>query len=253
MPPYAEVIGDPIAHSKSPAIHNFWLETLGIEAAYRATLVTDLNEYFGARRGDPDWRGCNVTAPHKQAVIPFLDEASPIGAVNCVVRNDDRLIGLNTDVDGVNEALAGADLGKIVLIGAGGAAMAVRAALGPDANIVGITRRTIDNVALISGATLIINATPLGMDHAGPMPQCLLAALASASAAPGATAFDMVYQPLDTLFLQAARTAGLRTVDGLTMLTGQARQAFRLFFGAEPPAEHDARLRDLLIAGTGRV
>jgi len=251
MVPYAEVIGDPIAHSKSPAIHNFWLECLGLEAAYRATLVTDLNAYFDARRGDPDWRGCNITAPHKQAAIPLLDEASPIGAVNCVVRDGDRLIGLNTDVDGVNEAIAGADLGRIVMIGAGGAAKAVRAALGPDRDIVSITRRNIDDTGLIAGATLIINATPLGMNHARPMPEALLAALPSA--APCATAFDMVYQPLDTPFLQAARAAGLRSVDGLTMLIGQARVAFRLFFGAEPPAEHDAQLRHLLIKGTGRV
>jgi shikimate dehydrogenase len=251
MPPYAEVIGDPIAHSKSPAIHGFWLESLGIEAVYRATLVTDLSEFFCARRRDPDWRGCNVTAPHKQAVIPFLDEASPIGAVNCIVPDGDRLIGLNTDVDGVNEALAGADLAKVVLIGSGGAARAVLVALGPAANIVSITRRNMDDVGLIEGATLIVNATPLGMAHTGPMPEALLAALSSA--APGATAFDMVYQPLDTPFLRAAGAAGLRNVDGLTMLIGQARQAFRLFFGAEPPAEHDAQLRNLLIAGTGRV
>src|SRR6185295_5762182 len=151
MPPYAEVIGDPIAHSKSPAIHNFWLRSLGIDAAYRATRVTDLNAFFEARRGDPEWRGCNVTAPHKQAVIPFLDEASPIGAVNCIVRDGDRLIGLNTDVDGVNEALAGADLGRIVMIGAGGAAKAVAVAL-PDRQIVSITRRNIGDVERIAGA-----------------------------------------------------------------------------------------------------
>jgi shikimate dehydrogenase len=210
-----------------------------------------LNDFFVARRGDADWRGCNVTAPHKQAVIPFLDEASPIGAVNCIVRDRDRLIGLNTDVDGVNEALAGADLGKVVLIGAGGAAKAVRAAFAHPEGIVSITRQNIENVELIAGATLIVNATPLGMDHAGPMPETLLAALTSA--APGATVFDMVYQPLDTPFLQAARAAGLRGVDGLTMLIGQARQAFRLFFGAEPPSEHDAELRNLLIAGTGGI
>ena len=277
MPPYAEVIGDPIAHSKSPAIHNFWLESLGIQAAYHATLVTDLNDYFSARRRDPDWRGCNVTAPHKQAVIPFLDEASPIGAVNCIVPDGVRLVGLNTDVDGIREALAGCpssspakagaqlsdsdwapayagervSLDKVVLIGTGGAAKAVRAALANAGEIITITRRNIDEAALIAGATLIINATPLGMTHAGPMPDELLAALPSA--ATGATAFDMVYQPLDTPFLKAARSAGLRTIDGLNMLIGQARQAFRLFFGAEPPAEHDAALRDLLIAGTGRV
>jgi shikimate dehydrogenase len=270
MPPYAEVIGDPIAHSKSPVIHGFWLKSLGIEAVYRATLVTDLDDYFRARRGDPAWRGCNVTAPHKQAVISFLDEASPIGAVNCVVREGDRLIGLNTDADGVREALAGAplwtpafagersgaresqvSLDRVVLIGAGGAAKAARAALANARDIVSITRHNIENVELVADASLIINATPLGMAHAAPMPEALLAALPSA--APGATAFDMVYQPLDTPFLQAARAAGLRTVDGLAMLIGQARQAFRFFFGAEPPAEHDAELRHLLIAGTGKV
>jgi shikimate dehydrogenase len=269
MPPYAEVIGDPIAHSKSPVIHNFWLDSLGIEAAYHATLVRDINDYFRARRGDPDWRGCNVTAPHKQAVISFLDETSPIGAVNCVVRDGDRLIGLNSDVDGVSEALgigrwapafagerSGASetqlsLDKVILIGAGGAAKAAKAALADAREIVSITRHNIENVELVAGATLIVNATPLGMAHSAPMPEALLAVLPSA--APGATAFDMVYQPLDTPFLQAARGAGLRSVDGLHMLIGQARQAFRLFFGAEPPAEHDAELRHLLIAGTGKV
>jgi shikimate dehydrogenase len=277
MTPYAEVIGDPIAHSKSPAIHNFWLEALGIEAGYRAMLVTDLSAYFRARRTDPDWRGCNVTAPHKQAVIPFLDEASPIGAVNCVIREGDRLIGLNTDVDGVREALAGAPLcspaqagaqtepeswapafagervglDRVVLIGSGGAAKAARAALADKGEIICITRENIDDVDLMAGAALIVNATPLGMAHAAPMPEALLAALSSA--APGAMVLDMVYQPLDTAFLQAARAAGLRTVDGLAMLIGQARRAFRLFFGAEPPAEHDAELRHLLIAGKGEV
>jgi shikimate dehydrogenase len=251
MPPYAEVIGDPIAHSKSPAIHNFWLASLVIEATYLATRVTDLNKHFRARRSDPDWRGCNVTAPHKQAVIPFLDEAGPVGAVNCILRDGDRLIGLNTDVDGVKEAVAGADLDKVVLIGARGAAKAVLAALPKAGEFVSITRQNIENTMLLADATLIVNATPLGMAHAVPMPETLLAALPSA--APGATVLDMVYQPLDTRFLQAARAAGLRPVDGLAMLIGQARQAFRLFFGAEPPAEHDAELRHLLIAGTGRV
>ena len=274
MPPYAEVIGDPIAHSKSPAIHNFWLEKLGLQGSYQATLVSDLNEYFRARRADPDWRGCNVTAPHKLAVIPFLDEASAIGAVNCIVREGERLVGLNTDVDGIREALAlprsPAEAGvqieaedwtpafagehgllKVVLIGAGGAAKAARAALADAGELISITRQNIEETQLLAGATLIINATPLGMAHAGPMPPALLAALPSA--APGATVLDMVYQPLDTPLLQAARAAGLRTVDGLAMLIGQARQAFRLFFGAEPPAEHDAELRHLLSQGTGKV
>jgi len=248
---YAEVIGNPIAHSKSPAIHRFWLKKLGLDGDYQATLVTDLDAYFEARRGDPDWRGCNVTAPHKEAVIPLLDEAGTIGAVNCIVREGDRLLGLNTDVEGIVEALAGADRTRVVLIGAGGAAKAARTALPDAGEIVNLTRQNIDKTELISGATLIINATPLGMAHAGRMPAKLLATLPSA--APGATVLDMVYEPLDTPLLRAARAAGLRGVDGLAMLIGQARRAFQLFFGAEPPAEHDAELRLLLSKGTGRV
>lgn len=251
MAPYAEVIGDPIAHSKSPAIHNFWLKKLGLEGDYRSTLVTDLNAYFAARRGDPDWRGCNVTAPHKLAVIPLLDEAGPIGAVNCVVPHGGRLVGLNTDVDGIAEALAGADRTRVVLIGSGGAAKAARAALADAGGLVSITRQRIENAEPIMGATLIVNATPLGMAHAGPMPSALLAALPSA--APNATVLDMVYQPLDTPLLQAARAAGLRSVDGLAMLIGQARRAFRLFFGAEPPSEHDPELRHLLSGDSAGV
>ena len=248
---YAEVIGNPIAHSKSPAIHLFWLKKLGLAGDYRATLVTDVAAYVAARRDDPDWRGCNVTAPYKTAILPFLDEASPIGAVNCIVREGDRLTGLNTDVDGIVEAAAGADRAKVVLIGAGGAAKAARAALANAGQIVGLNRQNMDQTQLLSGATLIVNATPLGMAHAGPMPPALLAALPSA--APGATLLDMVYDPLDTPLLQAARGAGLRTVDGLAMLIGQARRAFRLFFGAGPPMEHDAELKALLSQGTGRI
>ena len=248
---YAEVIGNPIAHSKSPAIHRFWLKKLGLDGDYKTRLVTDLEAYFESRRGDPDWRGCNVTAPHKEAVIPLLDEASPIGAVNCIVREGDRLLGLNTDVEGIVEAVAGAARAKVVLIGAGGAAKAARTALADAGEIVNLTRQNIEKTELISGATLIINATPLGMAHAGPMPAKLLAALSSA--APGATVLDMVYEPLETPLLQTAGAAGLRRVDGLAMLIGQARRAFRLFFGAEPPAEHDAELRLLLSQGTGRI
>ena len=96
--PYAEVIGDPIAQSKSPAIHGFWLQQLGIAAEYRACHVTaeGLAAYIAARRADPAWRGCNVTMPHKQAVMPLLDaldpEAERIGAVNTVVRGTDGLL-----------------------------------------------------------------------------------------------------------------------------------------------------------------
>ena len=123
MPPYAEVIGDPIAHSRSPAIHNFWLRELGLDGAFRTTRVPPdgLSDFFAARRADPDWRGCNVTAPHKEMISGQVDviaaEARTIGAINCVRREGDRLVGLNTDVDGIAEALAGAVWPKTDWIG----------------------------------------------------------------------------------------------------------------------------------------
>jgi len=184
---WAEVIGDPVAHSKSPAIHGFWLDCLGIQGSYKATLISEgkLGAYFEQRLRDPDWRGCNVTIPHKLAVIPFLDEASEIGAVNCVTREDGRLIGRNTDVDGFAEAIAGADLEKVVVIGAGGAARAALAGLREAGQIINITRQNIEDTTLLEGATLIVNATPLGMAHAGPMPRTLLEALPGGAARHG--------------------------------------------------------------------
>src|SRR5690606_27613187 len=111
---YAEVIGDPIAHSKSPLIHGFWLDALGIDAAYRAHHVAPdaLGAYFAARRDDPDWRGCNVTIPHKQAALDHVEDhgglRATIGAINTVVRAEDgALIGTNTDVGGFYAPIAG--------------------------------------------------------------------------------------------------------------------------------------------------
>jgi shikimate dehydrogenase len=267
---YAEVIGDPIGHSLSPAIHNFWLQRLGIEGSYRATRATsdDLAAYFEARRNDPAWRGCNVTAPVKAAVLPFLqifDEAAQtIGAVNCVTNGPNGLAGINADVEGVAEALGDVDLaaGRVVIIGGGGAARAAAHYLQrrSAAEIVMLVRvpgrvalsdaaaRYIARVAPLDaaplefdGAAAVINATPLGMAHAPPMPASILASLDRLQ--PSGVALDMVYEPRDTAFLAAARAAKLRTVDGLVMLVGQARPAFQLFFGAEPLRDADAELR----------
>lgn len=139
--PYAEVIGDPIAHSKSPLIHNFWLEKLGIDADYRAERVTldTLNTYLAKRRRDSAWRGCNVTMPLKQAILARLDELRDegVGAVNCVVSMAEKLTGFNTDIDGVLEAVRSGDqqccanhIATLVdLIGTGGAARSVLVAL----------------------------------------------------------------------------------------------------------------------------
>lgn len=270
MTPWAEVIGQPIGHSLSPVIHRYWLETAGIEGAYEATAVAapELPALLAARRADPGWGGCNVTAPHKQAVLRLVERideaATAIGAVNCVHREGQRLIGANTDVDGVDEALAGLPIRgeTIAVIGAGGAARAAvrwlrRQGAGairlvarrPEAAEALGSRLRIHGFAeapqAFSSASLIINATPLGLEGAEAMPTALLDAIREARVS---AAFDMVYRPLETPFLRAAQDGGAHAIDGLEMLIGQARRSFALFFGAAAPLDKDAELRALIAA-----
>lgn len=269
MTVYAEVIGDPISHSKSPLIHGFWLEQLGLEAEYRRMHVKpeDLAGYFESRRADPHWRGCNITIPHKQAALEFVEDRGgvreSIGAINTVLRAEDgALIGTNTDAGGFYSPIAGLDLdGKhAVVIGAGGAARAILFALSK----VGIGRVTLLNrnvlkaAALLSSfgikgealplksklppAALLVNASALGMVGQPPL-EIDLSPLPE-----DAVVYDAVYAPLETDLLAQARERELDTVDGLEMLVGQAALAFELFFGAEPPRDRDEALRELLLA-----
>jgi shikimate dehydrogenase len=268
--PYAEVIGDPIGHSKSPRIHGFWLEKLGIEGDYRATRVeaADLGDYLASRRQDPAWRGCNVTIPHKISVMEHLEEIESVevGAVNCIVPDGNRLRGLNTDVRGLSAALEGCDAdGPVVLIGAGGAARAALAwmksagvsemrvlarepskgeALLQDFDCKGRVFGFDDAGRALAGAAGLLNGTPLGMNGFDPMPPVLLEALDTIQ--PGGFVLDMVYAPVETELLKRARSEGLEALDGLAMLIGQAKSAFHLFFGALPPADDDAELRAIL-------
>ena len=265
--PYAEVIGDPIAHSKSPLIHNFWLRQMKLVGEYRAVRVKrdDLPEYLALRRGDPDWRGCNVTMPHKEAVREHLDAVDPpahrIGAVNTIVRQPDGfLIGTNTDWQGINFALSDTPVEgkKVVLVGAGGAARAAmeELKLAKPAHITVLNRgedrarellrhfEVAGDTGPIRGAPsadLLINSTALGMVGQPPL------AIELSGLSPGATVFDMVYDPLETALLQAARKRGFRTVDGLTMLVWQASMAFTHFFGEPPQAPASSELRQLLV------
>ena len=259
--PYAEVIGDPVAHSLSPAIHGRWIDALGLEAYYRATRVApaELASFLASRRENPDWRGCNVTAPHKVAMAELVDRLTPaaerVGAVNCVFRGGGALIGDNTDLAGIAAALSDAEVAgrKTVILGAGGAAAsAVDHLLDEGAAEIVLLARNPDRAALlrrrapdrirpatfageeIDGASIVINATPLGLEGGMPMPDAILAALHSA--APRATVLDMVYRPERTPLIAAAEAAGLRAVTGVAMLIGQARPAFELFFGLPAPA-----------------
>ncbi|MEM8696296.1 MAG: shikimate dehydrogenase [Pseudomonadota bacterium] len=266
--PYAEVIGDPIAHSKSPLIHKFWLEALGIDADYRAMHIRGdgLADYFASRREDPDWRGCNITIPHKQAALDHVEDRgelrATIGAINTVLRDEDgAFIGTNTDAAGFYAPIADMDLERadIAVVGAGGAARAVlfalkRAGIGnvtllnrsplKAAGLLGAFGLAGDAVALdapLPPVALLVNASPLGMTgqpnlrlDLSPLPE-------------NAVVYDLVYAPLETELLAAADERDLAHVDGLDMLIGQAAIAFELFFGESPPRDQDdAELRDLL-------
>ena len=283
MTTYAEVIGDPIAQSKSPAIHGFWIEKLGLDADYRATHVTDegLSDYLTARRDDPDWRGCNVTMPHKQAVIALVDRLEPlakrVGAVNTIHRaKDGALVGRNTDVGGFLEPLQDRLRNRHYfrmarVLGTGGAARAIVSGLAREGFTLVLAGRDLDkakaildelaegahHTALLSHfadptdfafddregcCDLIVNASPLGMRGQPPL------AFDWSHAPPGSIAYDIVTDPVDTDFLKAAREAGFETIDGLSMLIGQAAAAFEHFFGEAAPREHDAELREILTA-----
>ncbi|RGP41890.1 Shikimate dehydrogenase [Altererythrobacter insulae] len=279
---YAEVIGDPIAHSKSPTIHNFWLEKIGRASCYRKMHVTAeaLEEYIASRRQDPDWRGCNITMPHKQAFIPMIDRLEPlakrVGAVNTAYRAEDgALIGRNTDVPGflepLKEELSQKHYFRMArVIGTGGAARAIVAGLAQHGFTIvlagrnpGKARTILDELAPdgehhavhldhFSEPTefafddregcfdLVVNASPLGMRGQSEL------AFDWSHSPPGAIAYDIVTDPIETIFLKNACAAGHRTIDGYEMLISQAAAAFSKFFGVEAPREHDNELREIL-------
>jgi len=265
---YAEVIGHPISHSKSPLIHNFWLQQLGLVRDYRAhaVLPDDLERYFAERASDTEWRGCNITIPHKIAALDFVadpgDVRSSIGAINTVFRNDaGALVATNTDVGGFYGPIAEIPIAgeTAVVIGAGGAARAVLFALeqADIGEVVLVARNTLKAAGLLAhfglkgkvigfdtrlpDAALLVNASPLGMVgqealeiDLSPLPE-------------HAIVYDLVYAPIETPLLKAARERDLETVDGLEMLVGQAAIAFELFFGVAPPEDDEDALRALLL------
>lgn len=265
---YAEVIGDPIAQSKSPLIHGFWLDALGIDAEYRRNLVTaaELPGYFEQRRADPAWRGCNITMPHKLAALDLVEDRGSvrdtIGAINTAVRTPDgAVIGTNTDAGGFYAPIAGLDLtgAPVIVVGAGGAARAVLFALsklgvGPVTLLnrtplkaagllarFGLKGQALPLDAKLPPARLLVNASSLGMTGHPPLVLDLSPLPADAAV------YDCVYAPLQTDLLAQAEARALDTVDGLEMLIGQAALAFELFFGTEPPRDRDEELRELLL------
>ena len=282
MSPFGEVIGDPVVQSKSPAIHRFWLEKLGLPGDYRAYTLSsaELERYFAQRRSDEGWQGCNITMPLKRAVAPFLDtvsrSASRVGAVNTVYRQGSRLVGENTDGEGFLEPLQPLldrpHLFRMVrLLGTGGAARAIAAALAEQGFTLVVAGRS-----AAKARAMIDAVAPHGTHHACAFSNFtdhtdfafddrdgLLDLVVNATplgmmgqppldfdfshAPPGSIVYDIVTAPVETDFLRRARDAGFDTIDGLAMLIGQAAIAFRLFYDEEPPRAHDEELRAVLM------
>ena len=257
----AGVAGAPVAHSLSPLIHNAWLAAAGIDGVYVAfTPPVDAFAGFAKGLAGGAVRGLNVTVPFKEVALEIATEASDrarlAGAANLLVfERDGAILADNTDGQGLIGALAAqapdwrADLGPVVILGAGGAARGAAAALIAAgarevrfvnrshgraerlAEALGSAARAIEpGPASFADAALVVNATTLGLGG-GAGPDAAFEAMR-----PDAVALDMVYRPLSTEFLARAARAGLRTVDGLAMLIGQAAPSFEALFGAAPPA-----------------
>lgn len=253
----AGVAGWPVSHSLSPRLHGYWLKQYHIDGEYGAFTVTagDLPAFIASLRTHPDMRGVNLTIPHKEAVIPLLDEvdalAGSIGAVNTVLNKGGKLYGTNTDIYGFAENIRPHITGtqKAVVIGAGGAAKAVCKALqGYGFAQVVITNRTLDRAValagelggslvaapwqerdlILEGADVLVNTTSLGLKDNPPL-DVNLAALPV-----GALVTDVVYAPLITPLLAQAQARGNPVVDGLGMLMHQAVPAFEAWFGICP-------------------
>jgi shikimate dehydrogenase len=260
------VIGHPIAHSISPAIHTAALRACGIDGSYEALDVApdQVGQTMDMLR-QPGIGGCNVTLPHKQVVLPYLDdlshEAARIEAVNTIAHIGERLIGHNTDASGFLASLAehgvSAATERAVLLGAGGAARAiafglVRAgvtslaicnrdvargvslagavalAAGPHQRIEGCPLTADSLSRLLADASLVVNATTVGMDaHASPVPAELLR--------PDSVVCDIIYNPAETPLLRDARRVGAQAINGLGMLVHQAAEAFSLWTGRQAP------------------
>lgn len=272
MTRHAAIIGHPVAHSRSPLIHGYWLRQHGIDGDYGRLDVAQAEiEAFLADFPASGLIGANVTVPHKEAAFRAARERDPVaealGAVNTLWLENGTLHGANTDVHGFLANLDAAEpewaraLGEAVVLGAGGAARAV---------VYGLLSRGIDRVVVanrtlaraealrdqfgprvlpvdwrdlagrLTGCRLLVNTTSLGMKGQPPLDLDLSAL------SPDAVVSDIVYVPLETPLLKVAKARGLKTVDGLDMLLHQAVPGFERWFGVRPQVTPE--LRALAIA-----
>ena len=259
----AGIIGWPVSHSRSPRLHGYWLEKHGIDGAYIPLPIA--LEYFAATvRGlmHAGFAGANVTIPHKLAAFEVCDAVDDMarraGAVNTLTFRDGKITGANTDGWGflANLRAHGVDpkSGPALLLGAGGGARAIAAALLAEGVKVTIANRTASRAeqfvrdlpgpaivpweqrdAAVADHALLVNTTALGMEHREPL------RLDLSRAAPGTAVADIVYVPLETPLLKDAKARGLAPVEGLGMLLYQGIPGFRAWFGVEPAVDDDLR------------
>ncbi len=253
------VIGNPVSHSISPAIHNSSFIAKGLNSVYVPLKVSDIETFINDFR-KMDFRGFSVTIPHKESILPFLDDieyvAGKIGAINTVVNRDGRLRGHNTDcmaaVKGLEDGMEGnkdtLKDKKVAVIGAGGAARAIAFGLKEKGCHITIYNRTLARAKRLSddvgckfrrfeeiselNTDILINSTSIGMFpnlEESPVPKDVLKE--------GMIVFDAVYNPIETKLLKDAKGRGCHTVNGLTMFINQAAEQFRLWTGIEPPVE----------------
>ncbi|GGF75730.1 shikimate dehydrogenase (NADP(+)) [Azorhizobium oxalatiphilum] len=265
------ITGHPVVHSRSPLVHGYWLKQHGIEGeyGYRDVPPEEAADFY-ARFAEHGFAGCNVTIPHKETAFAALDEADEVaralGVANTLWLEDGKLCGANTDAPGFIDNLDASapgwdvDTSTALVLGAGGASRAV---------IYGLLKRGFDKVVLanrtlaraeavaahfgpkvlpvgwdrvpgfLRDANVLVNTTSLGMKGQPPLDLDLSALRASAVVS------DVVYVPLETPLLKAAKAQGLRTVDGLGMLLHQAVPGFERWFGVRPTV--DAGLRALIV------
>lgn len=262
------LIGYPTEHSLSPIIHGYWMKQHGIVGDYKlfTTPSARLRQTVLHMRKKA-MQGFNITVPHKESVLEYLDEVdvvgTRIGAVNTVKIAGEKLIGTNTDAYGFIENLKRdgvlPDISNVVLLGAGGAARAAVVALKEaGAGKITLQNRTFETAGklaeefgvdatewdmrgeILADATLLVNTTSLGMKQQPALP------LSLQHLPEAATVADIVYNPLETSLLKAARTRGNAAIDGLGMLLFQAQKAFALWHGIEPAV--DKALRQHVVA-----
>lgn len=265
---FCGIIGNPVEHSLSPAIHNAAFRKLGLDYVYLAWKVEAIGDAITGLRALGNFRGASVTIPHKVSALQFLDDLEPtarhIGAINTIVAENGRLTGYNTDATGALRALreGGVTLAgrRIVLLGSGGAARAIAFALAAESSVDklillgvddkeraaladdlrsktalaveddGLDDRTLGRT--VPESHVLIHCTPVGMS-----PKTDATAVPAALFHPGLAVMDIVYNPRETRLLKEAQRAGCKTIPGLDMFLNQAVTQFELWTNRPAPVD----------------